>query len=304
MDIHFDMETQDPDDVFTLCLLATHPRSNLKGVTLFPGGLDQVGLVKHVLSLLGRSDVPVGAAGLNDGKSRVSGFHYKWLGKVEPTKPDCSEVELLLRNRGDTTLITGAPLRNVKRAFDVWEPTAKNERDYFYPFWTCQGGFAGSNVVPPERQLEKFKGRQTCPTFNLNGDPKAAKALLESPRMPFVSMVSKNVCHGIIFGPSTAARFPSHTHKGLELLLKGMRFYFENVEPKGKALHDVIAAGLTLKHTSATWARGEPYREKGEWGFRTWEEIHGHELGRPMDDQARLITTGVNTDALYDSWID
>ena len=34
IDISFDMETSDPDDVFTLCLLAHHPRVNLVSVTV------------------------------------------------------------------------------------------------------------------------------------------------------------------------------------------------------------------------------------------------------------------------------
>ena len=51
--IHFDMETQDPDDVMTLAILATHPRVELVGVTLTPGGSDQVGLVTHVLDEVG-----------------------------------------------------------------------------------------------------------------------------------------------------------------------------------------------------------------------------------------------------------
>lgn len=303
-DIHFDMEMQDPDDVFTLCILATHPRSNLKGVTVFPGGLDQVGLAKHVLRLVGRPDVPVGAAGLDDGKSRVSAFHYNWLGKIDPATPDFTEVELLLKNSGDTTLVTGAPLRNVKKAFDAWTP-AGGVREAFYSSWTCQGGFAGDNVVPPEHRLEKFKGRLTCPTFNLGGDRKAAEALLGTHHMPFVNMVSKNVCHGVIFGPGAIERFPSHIHKGLDLLLDGMRYYIKKVNPQGKALHDVIAAGLTINPTAATWASGYPYYEKGEWGFQTLEEAHGPEFtwDTGVGDYARRITTSVDVSAVYEAWV-
>jgi inosine-uridine nucleoside N-ribohydrolase len=300
MDIHLDMETQDPDDVFALCLLATHPKSNLKGVTLFPGGFDQVGLVKHVLRRLGRPDVPVGAEGLDDGKSRVSGFHYKWLGAIPPAHPDCSAIELLLTNSGETTLITGAPLRNVGAALAswLWTGNPRGSEEVFFRNWTCQGGFAGQNVVPLKDQLEKFRGRRTCPTFNLNGDPKAALSLLKSPHLPKASMVSKNVCHGVIFGPQEAARFPREPHPGLALLLEGMQFYFANSNPKGKALHDVIAAGLTFLPEAAWWARGEPFREKGEWGFNTLEQL-------PPDEARvnRRITIGLNQERLYDSWV-
>lgn len=56
----FDMETADPDDVMTLCMLATHPRVNLQAITVSPGGPDQVGLIKHILKLL-NLEIPVGA---------------------------------------------------------------------------------------------------------------------------------------------------------------------------------------------------------------------------------------------------
>lgn len=38
MRVHFDLETADPDDVMALCILATHPRCDLVGVSVFPGG--------------------------------------------------------------------------------------------------------------------------------------------------------------------------------------------------------------------------------------------------------------------------
>lgn len=298
MDIHLDMETQDPDDVFTLCLLATHPRATLKGVTLFPGGRDQVGVVKHILERLGRANVPVGASVPDDGKQRVSQFHYKWLGKIEPRDPDALAAEVLKANI-NCTLITGAPLRNVHQAYKDTDPGP------FFTDWTCQGGFAGANIVAPEHQLEKFKGKVTCPTFNLNGDVKAALALLGSPRITTVRMVSKNVCHGMIFTPEQAEKLPRDSHAGLDLLLEGMWFYYKNVRPDGKALHDTIAAGLTFHPQAATWVRGEPYRSEGEWGFCSIQEIHGDPLFWPTDVERsqRYITISVDADALYQSWV-
>lgn len=50
INIAFDMETQDPDDVLTLCLLATHPAVRLRAVTVNPGSKHQIGVVKHVLN--------------------------------------------------------------------------------------------------------------------------------------------------------------------------------------------------------------------------------------------------------------
>jgi len=59
--LHLDIETGDPDDLWTLALMATHPRVNLKTVSVFPGRPDQIGLVRKVLKLVGRSDVLIGA---------------------------------------------------------------------------------------------------------------------------------------------------------------------------------------------------------------------------------------------------
>lgn len=263
----FDLETSDPDDVLTLCLVATHPLVDLRAVTVFPGGKDQVGVVKHVLSRLGRPDIPVGAGQPKREASRVSEFHYRWLGKIEPAEPDGSAVEVILEalREGATELLTGAALTNIYQAF-----LARGSGGFFKE-WTCQGGFAGDNVVPEEHRLPKFAGRTTCPTFNLNGDVEAARALIQTSRFGLRRFVTKNVCHGIIYDRAMHDRLPRGAHAGLDLLLEGMRVYFQR-NPAGKALHDVIAAALAICPSAATWVRGSLYRHKGQWGTREWVE--------------------------------
>ncbi|MEZ4399304.1 MAG: hypothetical protein R3B06_04750 [Kofleriaceae bacterium] len=61
-DVAFDMETKDPDDVLTLCVLATHPSVRLAAVTVTvtPGIPAQIAVVREVLRRLG-VDVPIGA---------------------------------------------------------------------------------------------------------------------------------------------------------------------------------------------------------------------------------------------------
>lgn len=286
MKVHLDMETSDPDDVFSLCLLATHPKSTLTGVTVFPGGRDQIGVVKHILDLLGKTNVRVGADVVDDGKARVSGFHYRWLGKILPADPNLSATQCIdySVNEG-AVLVTGAALRNIHKAYNFIN-------DKFFTNWTCQGGFAGDNVVPKENRLKKFDGKVVCPTYNLNGDPKAALELLESERVPLVRMVSKNICHGIIFGPNEASRLTRGIHFGLDLLLDGMNCYFQR-KKEGKALHDVVAASLALNHFSANWCFGMPYRLNGNWGFQQKENYK----------IKRCITIGINVEKMYESWM-
>lgn len=277
--VHFDMETQDPDDVFTLCILATHPKVNLRSVSIFPGGRDQVGVVLEILRRLDRLDVRVGAAGLNDGKQRVSTFHYKWLGEDFPADPDDSATRVILQTAKafpDGILLTGAPLTNIHEAWIA------NERRPLFRGWTCQGGFAGNNIVPENYRLTKFEGMTTCPTFNLNGNPTAALDLLDPSNKVFseIHLVSKNVCHGFICGMELFQNFHKN-HAGLDLMLGGLETYCEK-RPSGKALHDVLAAILAIDPSPAMWRNVELFRERGGWG------------SRPVENDYQRITVGVD----------
>jgi pyrimidine-specific ribonucleoside hydrolase len=278
-----DLETSDPDDIFALALLATHPRSNLLGVTVHPGGEDQVGLVKFVLESLGKVLIPVGAGSPKDLRTRVSEFHYRWLGNTPQEKPDGSATEVIedvLKKNERVHLVTGAALTNIAR---VNHPT--------FSTWTCQGGFAGSNIMPPETQLPKFAGLLTCPTFNLNGDPKAALKLLDLKFTEIKTrrMVPKSICHGVFWGPEFNKKVPQGSHFGLDMIKRGMKVYFER-HPQGKALHDVIAAVAAIETTLGSWVRVEPYRQEGKWGCRHTE-----------DPNAPEILTSFNQDVFFET---
>lgn len=259
----FDMETGDPDDAMSLCVLATHPKVDLRAVTVFPGGKDQVGLAKRILEKLDRKDVLVGAGTPKKDSPRVSNFYLDWLGDIVPREPDGSAVEVIhaVIKEGATNLITGAALTNIHAALEAWQG------EVFLKDWTCQGGFAGDNIVPPEYRLPKFEGRVTCPTFNFNGDTKAALALVATSRIKAKRFVTKNVCHGVFYDPPMHERIASGAHGGLDLLKDGMEVYFKK-HPEGKALHDVIAVVLAIDPSAASWVLGFPYRERGEWGTR------------------------------------
>ncbi len=253
-DFVLDIETSDPDDAFALCLLTTHPQVNLQAVTVTPGTTDQVGLVKHILKLLGRPDIPVGAGTpKKPDVKHVSDFHYRWLGPIEPAEPDASAVEILNKfAHRHSHIVTGGPLTNLYEAYQSWLRDLKTGKlgfvrwPVFYGAWTCQGGFVGDNLVPEHLILDKFKGRKTCPTFNLNGNPEAAQFLLNPdwggcPAIDSRFLVPKNVCHGVFYTQEVHARIPDGAHSGLDLLKSGMTEYFKR-KPEGKALHDVIAA--------------------------------------------------------------
>lgn len=263
INISWDMETADPDDVFTLCMLAHHPKVNLRSVTVTPGSRHQVGLVKHILKLLDKN-IPVGSKNVNHPKECVSTFHYKWLGQIPPAEPDATVVDILWEAKygcGENyKIVCGASLGNLWNYANTY---------VLIPEAVIQGGFAGDSVVPEEYRLDKFKGKETCPTFNLNGDIEAAKGVIASEKILLKRFVSKNVCHGIVYDNDMHERIKPfrHNNAGLELLVKGMDFYLKN-KPSGKAFHDPLAACVAISTDCCEFKEVELYREKGEWGSR------------------------------------
>ena len=268
----FDMETGDPDDFLTLALLGGHPDVDLVGVTVTPGTPHQIGVVRYGLERLGL-DIPVGAFNLDHKKARgtpderyvtcVSPWHYETFGDIAPSRDAEEGFRVLDRLLGPaTTLVTGAPLKNVGKLLKEIEP-----RDLGRIF--IQGGFAGEGVVPTERQLDKFKGMVTCPTYNLNGDPKSALAVLASSCFQDKRLVSKNVCHGVVYDRAMHEVVKSvvEPHIGLSLIMKGMESYLRR-QPEGKKFHDPLAACCAIDPSIAQWAEVEIYRQKGKWGAR------------------------------------
>lgn len=262
--IIFDMETNDPDDYITLLLLLGHPDVNLKAVTITPGSAYQVGLVERTLQIF-QKDIPIGAFNIEHPKTCVSDWHENAYGKITPSSNAQEGFEVLAKYCDEnTTLITGAPLKNLGKALD--NPNFK------LGTLVAQGGFAGEGVVPTEKQLEKFKGRKTCPTFNLNGDIPAAFKTLATDKIGIRYFVSKNVCHGVVYDATFHKIISQHKNASfsLNLIYKGMEYYLTK-NPLGKMLHDPLAACCALDLSIGTWAEVEIFREKGEWGAKLQE---------------------------------
>lgn len=61
------------------------------------------------------------------------------------------------------------------------------------------GGFVGCNIVKPEQELKKFKGKENVRTYNFNCDVEAADQVLRSSEQQIgqIVLVGKNVCHDI-----------------------------------------------------------------------------------------------------------
>lgn len=269
--ILFNCETADPDDMLTLCMLSHHPQVNLVGITICPGSNEQVQVIKDVLCILDRLDVPVGVRTPDYPKKCVSEFHYKWLkGKQNKVLPlmgwrhnGLGEdlIAQTLQQYSDLKIVSGAALSCVAKFLDKYD----NGLDEV----VVQGGFAGEGVVPEEYQLPKFKGKITCPSFNLNADVPAALKVISTNKIKQKTFVSKNVCHGVIYDQEMHERIKPHRNDnpGLNLLVDGMEYYLKN-KPSGKAFHDPLAACVAIDPSICKYAEVEFYREKGEWGSR------------------------------------
>lgn len=261
----WDMETSDPDDVFTLCLLATHPLVDLLSVTVHPGSKSQIGVVRHILNRLNMQDIMIGSAKPDHPKECVSEFHYKWLGQIAPSDPDATGDIILGQSweRTNYKIVTGAALTNINNFINN-NPTKPSIEEI-----VIQGGFAGDSVVPEEYRLEKFKGKETCPTFNLNGNVEAAKNIIASDVFKCKRFVSKNVCHGIIYDNEMHERIKPYRHNnaGLNLIVEGMDKYLDK-KSGGKAFHDPLAACVAISADCCEFREVEIYRQKGEWGSK------------------------------------
>lgn len=263
----WDMETQDPDDFLTLLFLLGHPQVDLRAVTVIPGTPEQMGFVRRaVLDWFG-STIPLGAYDPTSLKAALSPWHSAAYGSAPPWHEAAVGGELLLATCSpETTLITGAPLKNIGKALRL---AAETERELQVNAMVIQGGFAGEGLVQPEKQLPQFAGRVTCPSFNLNGDPRTALLVQNAPGIPLRRFVSKNVCHGVIYDRAVhalVAEVKQH-NLGLRFIWQGMERYLQQ-RPEGKAIHDLLAACCAIDPTIGVWEEVEVYREHGAWGAR------------------------------------
>ena len=282
LDIHFDTETGDPDDLCTLLILIAHPAYRLRSVSVTPGTDEQVGMIRYVLDACGLPDIPIGSAAPGYDKNCVGRFYRDWLGDFPHAKPDSPTAEVLLdslRQWPDLTLLTGAPLKGL-RPLAPDQPISR---------WVAQGGFAGDNVVPEQHRLEKFAGMVTCPTYNFNGAPEAALQLLANPNIGERLLISKNVCHGMIYDADFHERMQvlGGRHQAWDMLLLGMTLYLDK-HSEGKKFHDPLAAAAAAQPDICTFKEVRLFRQRGGWGSelaegtRTWISVSA--------DRERLIS--------------
>lgn len=272
----FDMETGDPDDVLTLLFLGANPAAELRAVTVSPGSDEQVALIRWLLEQMGLTHVRLGAQSwpANAEKpSLLQGRFYKNFGRSHHGEPQCERADTVLLECCDesVTLVTGGPLTNLGAALRM--------EGFRLGRLVAQGGFAGEGVVPPESQMDKFRGMQTCPTWNFNGNAAAAEAALASMSILRKVCVSKNVCHSVVYDGrwhrllGDAAQTEAENALGsrreliFSMMHRAMDQYLRH-KPGGKKLHDPLALAVAFDESVCELAEVALFREKGKWGSR------------------------------------
>jgi pyrimidine-specific ribonucleoside hydrolase len=130
-----------------------------------------------------------------------------------------------------------------------------------------QGGFAGSNCISQKNQLKRFKGLSKFPTYNFNGFQKGAWAFLNSSIIEKKYLISKDVTHGVFYDSQLHDKVGNYKNSKPEfkLMWKAMEYYLDR-NPKGKKLHDPLAACTAINPSIISFREVELFEEKGKWG--------------------------------------
>lgn len=256
----------DPDDFFALCYLHS-AGANIRAILLTKGHPFQVELARFFCYKVGLS-IPIGVASFDSENRQRVGFnksllnHYDYSNSARADAYGHEVAVRVLEEFPDCDFFICGPPKNFGRFLNFF-PQARINRV------TVQGGFLSYNLFDPTVRLSKFEGKETVPTFNLNGAKKETQQIVDFTNIKNLSFVSKNVCHTIVYDRERhkwMKEFPPENTAD-ELFLKGMDLYLDK-HPE-KKFHDPTAAVCHLHPEIATWFPGRIYSKKGGWGTRS-----------------------------------
>lgn len=260
--------SHDPDDFFALCYFFS-AGINIRAILLSPGDESQVAIVRFLLKELGKEDISIGVPVLGRKKEHLTSIHKYLIEKYKyPSySTDCYLGEDVIRDTlrmyPDSELFICGAMKNIGNYLIRNEKTKITKA-------VMQGGFIGYDThgidVP---KLEKFIGKESVPTFNLNGYVRGSQAYLNHPHIGERWFISKNVCHTIIYDREIHKKVMSvpAKNRASELFREGMTEYLRK-HLKGKKFHDPAAAVCHLHPGIGTWVKARLYRYKGGWGSR------------------------------------
>lgn len=251
---------RDPDDFFAICYLVSSG-INVRCILITPGDPDQIAVARFICNRLKINPV-IGTPDPLRNKQSSGGVHYDILKHFNfPLTAQADGVGKdvlgsIFDQYPDIEILTIGPMTNLYRYLKDNPRTIKR--------MTVQGGFLPFSVHEPKNALDKFSGMGKCPSFNLNGDPKAALFFADYP-VEDKTFVSKNICHSVVYNRETHSRFVVQNEAD-ELFKLTMDMYL-NHHPE-KKFHDPLAAACHLNQKLAQYVHGHLFREKGEWSWR------------------------------------
>jgi len=276
----------DPDDLFTLLWLYSLGL-NIKAILISPGYRHQCALARFIISTLHKGTY-IGSARYGENKGELSGFYKDLLNKYGGSFEDEAdgpgdEVFLHALWRSNQVAFLGiGPLPNLRMA---WNKNSEVMRERI-ACATMQGGFLPYNLYRPTVCLDKFEGKHSVPTFNLNGDVKGAQILIDGLTCP-KRFVSKNVCHTMVYDADIHQRMMTVTPRNEAhlVMIEALNIYMQR--HPDKKFHDPLAAACHLWPEIATWFQGVPRREKGGWTVD------------PSDSDQTLVIADVNRELFW-----
>jgi pyrimidine-specific ribonucleoside hydrolase len=256
----------DADDFFVILYLIS-AGVDIKGIILSPGYKDQVAIARFICNATGVS-IPIGSARPESPKTAERGFHHKIMDKCGyPNKleeADFSGEELMMnvmREHPDCEFFGCGPLMSMGKFLGAYPDIAKPKKA------TMQGGFLSYNYHKPAILVDRFVGKETCPSFNMNGNKDGVLRFIDAD-IPDRRFVGKNVCHSLVYNNEVHQKVLATTtmNKAHELFKRSMTMFLATHGEK--KFHDPFAAACHLHPEIATWVAGKPYCLKGEWGVK------------------------------------
>lgn len=286
---------RDPDDLFAILYLIATNKVDIKCILITPGDRDQVGIA-HFIAAACNLDFRVGIPQENWNRNKRSsgGIHYALLNKYRyqlESVPDGIGSKLIEDYyTEDTQFFVCGPATNIAR----WYALQCDPPSYYAApsnKLLMQGGFCPYSNYYPSVTLDKFKDKEFVPTFNFNGDRKAAEIIIDC--FSNGNFVGKNVCHTIEYDPDKIPDLPFDETDGnglirkrpaqraKELFIEASELYFN--KHKIKKFHDPTAAVCFLHPEIGTWLNGLPHKMDSGWTTTPCQNPDWHERNVLVD---------------------
>lgn len=243
----------DPDDLFAISYLIA-AGVNIRAILISPGDPDQIAIARFLCKEFGLN-IPIGVSKTDRTKLSSGSIHHELLKEYNcplEEKADGLGVDIIqnvIANYPDSELFVIGPVSSIGKYMAKYPET-------HFKRATMQGGFLPYSLHRPKNQHSDFEGKNSMPTFNLNGDRISGVTFL-SGNIGKRQIVGKNICHTVLFNKEVWTKTKN------DLFDKAASMYFERHD--SKKFHDPTAAVCHLHPEIGTWFRGNTIKEQNGW---------------------------------------